>query len=136
MTFQKGNRGNPGGRPKGAKNKLATEVLRDLIAIWNEPQMIGDKPMLDGDGVVITRGVATLRIMSKQRPTEFCKLYANLMPREFWVDQGVGELGDQEIDDLITTMRERVRLLREQKTEMIDITPGTKVLTDASEGRA
>ena len=45
-------RGDPrAGRPRGARNKLATTVLRDLLDVWNEPI---------GEGSDTTKGVAAL----------------------------------------------------------------------------
>jgi hypothetical protein len=115
MPFEPGYRG--GGRPKGAKSALATHVLRDLLGVWNEPIL-----SRDGKGET-TRGIAALRIMSKERPADFCKLYGSLMPKELWLDNTLSELGNEEIDSLIEAMRERVRALREQKAIAIDVTP-------------
>jgi hypothetical protein len=54
-------RGDPrAGRPRGARNKLATTVLRDLLDVWNEPASA------DSD---ITKGVAALRIMAVEDPS-------------------------------------------------------------------
>ena len=36
MTWQKGQSGNPSGRPKGARNLLSESVLKELISHWEE----------------------------------------------------------------------------------------------------
>jgi hypothetical protein len=113
--FPPGNNANPTGRPKGVKNRLATTVLRDLLAVW-------DEPILARDGTNITRGVAALRIMSKEKPADFAKLYASLMPREFWVEaSATAEMDDVELDRVIEAMRERLLTLRQEKA--FDVTP-------------
>jgi hypothetical protein len=87
------------GRPKGAKNKLASRVLQDLLEVWDEPI----RP--DSD---VTRGKAALRIMSRERPADFAKLYASIMPREFWVDN-LSDVSDAEIDTMIAALRDKIR---------------------------
>ena len=36
MTWQKGQSGNPAGRPKGARNLLSESALKELISHWEE----------------------------------------------------------------------------------------------------
>ena len=36
MTWQKGQSGNPKGRPKGSRDALTEAVYRDMVADWNE----------------------------------------------------------------------------------------------------
>jgi hypothetical protein len=113
MAFEPGNK--QGGRPKGVKNRLATTVLRDLLAVW-------DEPILARDGTNITRGVAALRIMSKEKPADFAKLYAGLMPREFWVEaSATAEMDDAELERIVSAMRERLLTLRPETA--FDVTP-------------
>jgi hypothetical protein len=113
--FAPGNKMNPTGRPRGVKNRLATTILKDLLDIWNEPA-------ITRDGVSVTRGIAALRIMSKEKPADFCKLYASLVPREFWIEaNAVAEMDDVELDRVIEAMRERLLTLRQEKA--FDVTP-------------
>jgi hypothetical protein len=94
-------------RPKGSRNRLAKDVLDDLISIWNEPM----RP--DSD---IRRGPAALRIMSKERPADFCKLYSNLMPREFLFEHATfTEV--EEVDRVIEAIRERIALASHERLE-------------------
>lgn len=62
--FQPGQSGNPAGRPKGARSKLAEDFLRDLLSAWGE------------------NGVEALKAASKEKPAEFCKMVAGLMPKD------------------------------------------------------
>jgi len=100
--FEKGNTFGKG--RKGAKNRLASRVLEDLIQIWSEPVREGSN---------ISNGVAALRIMAKQHPAEFCKLYCNLVPKEYWVESTtLSDMDDAELDAVIARMRDEVQ--REQ----------------------
>jgi hypothetical protein len=60
-----------GGRPKGARNKLAAEFLDDLYARWQES------------------GKEVLAAVCKNRPHDFLKVVAALMPREIDIDQAL-----------------------------------------------
>jgi len=104
--FQPGNK--LGARPKGARNRLARKVLEDLMLVWEEPAMAGDKPMLDANGNVVTRGVAALRVMSRQEPSKFAALYGSLVPKELWIDQGISAWSDEELHDMIEELRQKV----------------------------
>jgi hypothetical protein len=104
VRFEKGN--TLGGRPRGSKNKLAKSVLEDLLAIWNEPL----RP--DSD---LRRGPAALRVMSKERPADFCKLYASVLPKELWLESTAQELSDDELDRVIENIRQRLPEQREEK---------------------
>jgi hypothetical protein len=95
---------NRGGRPRGARNKLAQSILRDLLTVWDEPVR---------DGIELTRGIAALRVMAVEDPSGFCKLFASLMPRELTV-AAVSELGDSELDQMIERLQNE---LIEQKVE-------------------
>jgi len=108
MRFESGNTiGKTGGRPRGSRNRLAKDVLDDLIAVWNE--------LLRPDSD-IRRGPAALRIMSKERPADFCKLFASVLPKEFWLESTAQELSDEELDRMIEILRERVLVSREERT--------------------
>jgi hypothetical protein len=43
--------------------------------------------------------------MWRERPGDFCKLYAAVMPREFWVDSVATDLSDDELDAMIANLR-------------------------------
>jgi hypothetical protein len=119
MRFEPGNTLSKG-RPRGARNKLASRVLADLLAVWDEPIT---------EGSALTRGKAALRLMSRERPHEFAKLYAGIMPRELWLEQNIaGELDDGELDILIGQLRERVLAARRDE----QLAPPLKVIEHAN----
>ncbi len=78
--FKPGQSGNPAGRPKGAKSKLQEDFLRDVRDAWEE------------------RGPAAIQGMIEQKPHEFVKMVAGLMPKELSLK--VGELDDLTDDQL------------------------------------
>src|SRR5262249_38013711 len=118
MKFQLGNR--LGARPKGARNRLARKILEDLMAVWEEPQLVGDRPVTDTNGNVVTRGVAALRVMSKQEPAKFCALYGGIVPKELWIDQGISTWSDEELHDMLETLRQQV-LEAKKELPMIEL---------------
>ena len=63
--WKKGESGNPAGRPKGSRNKLSQAFLDDCVRVWNR-----DGPRM-------------LCAMAEERPHEFAKMVANLLPKEF-----------------------------------------------------
>jgi len=104
--FKPGNTIGKNGKPRGVKNRLAGDVLSDLLQVWNEPIK---------EGSDIRRGPAALRIMSRERPTEFAKLYASVLPKEYLVESVAAELSDDELDTLIEQLRVRALEAREEK---------------------
>jgi len=62
--FKPGQSGNPGGRPKGSRNKLSEDFFQDLYDVW---QAFG-KPALE--------------TMAMLYPAEFVRLVASLLPKE------------------------------------------------------
>jgi hypothetical protein len=87
---------NLGGRPKGAKNRLSWSFLSALADDFEE------------------HGVSTIRICRIERPHEYLKVVAGLMPKEFeFSDNRLGELSDDELDAVITYTRGRLTAKRE-----------------------
>ena len=97
--FQVGNVFGKGRR--GAKNRIATRVLEDLRQVWDEPAT---------EGSSITLGIAALRVMARTHPADFAKLYANIVPKEFWVENGtLTDMTDDEVETVIARLRDEVR---------------------------
>jgi hypothetical protein len=68
------------GRPKGARNKLTSSFLADVQAAWERD------------------GKAALEIMFKEKPAEFCKMIAGLMPKEVALDvTALAAMSDEEL---------------------------------------
>ncbi len=106
------------GRPRGSRNKLAKRFFEDMSEVWDEPTPDGKS----------TRGKAALRLMWRERPGDFAKLYAGIMPREFWVESVATELADDELDRMIEQLRERVLAARQDE----QLAPPLKVIEHAA----
>jgi hypothetical protein len=61
--FKPGQSGNPEGRPKGSRNKLGEAFLNDLLAVWE------------------TDGQGALKRVARDRPQDFLRVVASVVPR-------------------------------------------------------
>lgn len=94
--FQPGQSGNPSGRPKGAKSKLQEDFLRDVLLAWEQ------------------RGPAAIEGMITQKPHEFVKMVAGLMPKEATLHI------NNEIEMTDDELRERIRYLAGSLAPFLD----------------
>src|SRR5262245_28046343 len=78
MRFAPGNSG--GGRPVGARNKLNTAALTDLLAEWHEG------------------GRAAVKAFRLEDPGGFVRAVLGTLPKEFTVETVTSDLSDEELD--------------------------------------
>jgi hypothetical protein len=104
-----------GGRPRGSRNKLAQRVFDDIFRHWNEPA-----------GGELCKGQAALELLYRERPGEYLRLTASVLPKEFVFENAVTELDDDELDRMIEMLRERALAVRQEQT--LELKPVLKAL--------
>lgn len=109
--FVTGNIG--GGRPKGSRNKLQEDFLTDVLGAWEQ------------------RGAQAIQDMIDDKPGDFVKMVAGLMPKEATLN--INDHSEMTDDELA----ERVRSLAAQLSPFLfggtgDIAEGTICTTSAS----
>src|SRR5262249_4302114 len=87
------------GRPRGTRNKLAGRGFEDIFAHWGEPLAPGSKAC---------KGQEALQALHARSPGEYLRLTASVLPKEFVFETAVAELEDDQIDELILKLRQRV----------------------------
>ena len=89
--FEKG-RPKTGGRAKGAKNRLSNAFLTALAEDFEH------------------HGVEALKIARIEKPVEYIRIVAGLMPKEFEImDSRLTDLTDEELDVFIAKLRAQLR---------------------------
>jgi hypothetical protein len=109
--FQPGNNASQGrgGRPLGSRTKLCRKLLEDLFADWQEG------------------GAAAIKMMRIERPAEYVRVMCSILPKEMLFETGsVSELADDELDQMITMLRERALAVRQEQA--IEKAPEQKLL--------
>jgi hypothetical protein len=72
-AWQKGQSGNPAGKPKGTRNKLSATAKENIAAVFEE-----------------MGGVEGMLKWAKRNQTEFYKIYPRLLPLEVSGEDGGG----------------------------------------------
>ena len=113
MLFRKGNNysNGTGCRPLGSRNKLCKRLLEDLFADWQEG------------------GQAAIKMMRIERPAEYVRVMCSILPKEMLFETGsVSELADDELDAMITMLRERALAVRQEQALELEKVPEPKLL--------
>jgi hypothetical protein len=85
--------------PPGSGTRLTARVFEDILTHWNEPI----------EGRNISKGVAALEVMRKERPAEYVKVVCSLLPKELLLgDSSTADLSDEQIGALLLTLRKQV----------------------------
>jgi hypothetical protein len=80
-----------GGRAKGTRNRLSQEFLSALLAEFE------------------AHGAEAIRICRTERPIDFVKIVASLMPREIeFQDNTLAEVSDTDLEAFIEIARRRI----------------------------
>jgi len=69
MAFVKGQSGNPGGKPVGARNQLSAKFVSALTADFEQ------------------NGIAVIEQVRAEKPETYLKIVADLVPKDFNIGQ-------------------------------------------------
>ena|SRR6516165_2316998 len=90
MTLNKPFTKGQGGRMKGARNRISHAFLTALMKDFE------------------VHGEAAIKIMRIEKPVEYIKVVASVLPKEFEIsDSRLQEIDDTELEALINAVRER-----------------------------
>lgn len=86
--FQPGQSGNPLGRQKGSRNKLGEDFIRELQADFH------------------TNGKSAIEEVRKDRPHEYLKVIASLLPKQVEIKEGAFDgVSDEQLAALVFAAR-------------------------------
>jgi|ERR1041385_8344578 hypothetical protein len=92
--WPKGTSGNLAGRPVGSRNRasLNARFIEDLAKDWEE------------------HGAESIRIMRMERPGEYVKCVASILPRAVSIttEQAIQELSDEQLVDTLRAIRDQL----------------------------
>jgi len=99
---------NPKGRPKGSRNKLGESFLTDLQADWEQ------------------NGIAVIATVRQERPHEYLKVVASILPKELNVRvDPLDEMDDDELTAILAAARAAIRV-HQESGERISLEEGEK----------
>ena len=106
--FLPGNDGHGGGRPVGSRNKLQGDFLKALAADFTE------------------HGAGVIRIARIEKPVEYLKVIASVLPRELVLEQNVlSDLSDEEIAANLALLQ-KIQLNKRPQEEQASDEEGTR----------
>jgi len=86
--WKPGQSGNPLGRPKGTRNKLAEDFVRELQADFSE------------------HGKQAIQTVRQERPAEYLKVVASLLPKQVEIKEGTFDgISDEQLAALVYAAR-------------------------------
>jgi hypothetical protein len=85
------------GRTRGARNWLTVRVFEDVLSHWNEPS---------GPDASMTKGMAALEIMLKEKPNEYVRAVLSIMPKELQIESVMSDMSDEQLDELMVKIRD------------------------------
>ena len=84
--------------PAGTKRALTNKVLREIFDHWNEIEEKTGK----------TRGQMSTTHLFRSEPGNYARLIASLLPKDVSVETAAGEMDEDQIDDVIARVQERL----------------------------
>ena len=102
------------GRPKGARNRLQSSFLYALAEDFAE------------------HGADAIKICRIEEPARYVQIVASLMPRELEIEHqtATSDLDDQQLDSLITQIRQQLRAQSETTPMKVIESKSDKLLTE------
>jgi hypothetical protein len=111
MTFKSGNRANPAGRPRGARNKLDSFAYACVLA--HVQHKFSNPPPEEYAQTTLWKA---LTVAFMESPRDYLARIISMLPKELHVETStVTELADEEIDQMIEALRARVLAAREEQ---------------------
>jgi hypothetical protein len=109
MKFQPGNEYGKQGRPKGARNKVASFVYSVVYDFLSSPATFA--PSSEP-----TKLESLLQTTWQESPRDCLRFVASILPKELSIETStVNELSDEELDRMIEILRERALAAREEQ---------------------
>ena len=103
--FGPNNRANPGGKPVGSRNRLQGDFLREMADDFAE------------------NGRAAIQMMRMEKPADYVRAIASLMPKELEITRPLDEVSDDDLNAAIIAVR--AVLLAQQPEYVVDGTEAT-----------